>query len=140
MRKRLSYPATAAAYRAAVADAEARFAATVKFSPEWHEAYRLLTGAQQELKAAERNLQEKRARDAQRKVRARADGRVKPRPPRPTRTIDDEVERLRKSVATRRARLTELEPDTDEWHRALSSLRKAERELEKLEGFAAGFD
>jgi hypothetical protein len=139
-RKRPSLASIVATCRAAVDAAAARYAATVKYSPEWHAAYRLLTGAQQELRDAERRQLERQKRDAQRKVRARREGRVKPRPPRPKRTIEQEVDRLRKSIATRKERLAELEPDSDAWHRAMSSLQKAERELERIEGLAAGFD
>jgi hypothetical protein len=56
---------------------------------------------------------------------------------RPERTVQQEVERWRKSVETRRLRLATIEPDSDEWHRAIIGLRITEGALSKAESYAA---
>jgi hypothetical protein len=61
----------------------------------------------------------------------------KVRPRRPERTLQQEVERWRKSVATRRARLATMESSSDVWHRAVVGLRITEGALSKAESYVA---
>lgn len=61
----------------------------------------------------------------------------KVRPMRPERTVQQEVERWRKSVATRQMKLARTEPDSDEWHRAIIGLKITTGALRKAESYAA---
>lgn len=78
------------------------------------------------------------SKEALRKRKARAEGRVKPRAKKPPRTLADEVESRRKAVKTREAKLATLrsgglEVTTSAIFRAEESLRRANKALQTYE-------